>query len=308
MTTLEWTLLPALAALVEESSVSRAAARVGVTVPTMSRMLGRLREQHGDPLLVRAGQRLVPTPYATALRPRVAALVGEAESLLAGGGGALATSTRTLVVRANDALIGPWLRQLLAAVHARAPGVRLAFVAEGEESPADLREGRVDLDVGELSQSAPELRTQVLFRDRFVGVVRRDHPLARGKRTPERIARFEHLGISRKGRFDGPIDVQLAARGLARKVVAAVPSGSAAAMVVAASDLVTGLPARVARALAATLPLATFELPFDLPDLVVSQTWHPRFDADPAHALLRSCFSTLVEGGRTRSARSPLRS
>lgn len=300
---MDWALLPALGALLEESSVSRAAHRLGVTIPTMSRMLGRLREQHRDPLLVRAGQRLVPTPYATGLRPRIASLVGEAEALLSRGAGSLATSTRTLVVRANDALVGPWLDPLLASIHEEAPGVRLAFVSEGDESPDDLREGRVDLDVGELGRGAPELRTQLLFQDRFVAVVRREHPLLRGKRSPERLVRFPHLGISRKGRFDGPIDERLAALGVSRRVVATVPSGSAAALAVSTSDLVTGLPGRVAQALSRTLPIAMFDFPFELPALRVAQTWHPRFDVDPAHAYLRKCLMEVAGDSFSRARR-----
>src|SRR5687767_7846975 len=120
--TIDLNLLPALDALLAERSVTRAAARVGVTVPSMSRMLARLRASLGDQLLVRAGRGLVPTPHALALRERVAAVAAEARELLGGSGVASpAAIERTLVLRANDGIVGPWAEPLSRAVRAQAP-------------------------------------------------------------------------------------------------------------------------------------------------------------------------------------------
>jgi DNA-binding transcriptional LysR family regulator len=294
---LDWNLLPALHALLDEASVTRAAERVGVTVPSMSRMLARLREVFGDELLVRAGRELVPTPRAIELRDRVAALAAGASELLAESAlPALATTARTLVIRGNDVIAAPAIDRLVAAVRARAPHVVLAFVAEGDERPDELRDGRVDLDIGVADDSAPELRTQKLVEDRFVAVVRRGHPLLRARRRLARLAEYPHVAISRRGRARGPIDAALRARGLSRTVVATVPSIAAAALVVARTDWVTAIPRFIARALAGSLPVAWFELPFPLPPLAIAQTWHPRFDRDPAHRLLRESMRALVGG------------
>ncbi|MCE9577912.1 MAG: LysR family transcriptional regulator [Deltaproteobacteria bacterium] len=295
MTTVDWNLLPSLHALLDEASVSRAARRMGVTVPSMSRVLGRLRVALGDPLLVRAGRALVPTAYATAVRDRVARLATEGHDLLAGGHTpALATVARTLTIRSNDGIIGPWLQPLLAAIRARAPLLTLAFVAEGDELPDELRDGRVDLDLGVVGDAAPELRTQVLVRDAYVGVVRRGHPFLRGRRTARRFASYDHIGVSRRGKLHGPIDRALRAAGLAHTVVATVPAATAAAVAVAGSDCITGLPRIVARALADVLPIAWFPIPLALPAIAIAQTWHPRFDRDPAHRLLRECVLAIA--------------
>lgn len=204
---MDWNLIPALHALLQEASVSRAAQRLGVTVPSMSRMLKRLREGLADPLLVRAGRGLVLTPYAVALQSRVAALSADGQAILAGPRAqSLDTLVQTLVVRTNDGVVGPLLPLLLKQVHTRAKGLTLAFVSEGEESPAELRDGRVDLDLGVLDDSAPELRTQTLLRDRFVAVVRVGHPLAGGIKRPAQLTQFQHIGVSRRGRFSGPLD------------------------------------------------------------------------------------------------------
>jgi DNA-binding transcriptional LysR family regulator len=295
MTTIDWNLLPALDALLDEHSVSRAAARLGVTVPSMSRMLARLRAALGDPLLVRAGRQLVPTPLALSLRARVAALTVEVAELFAGAGsGALATSERTLRIRTNDGAFAHWLEPLLAAVHAQAPRITLAFLSEGDERPEALREGRIDLDLGVLGAAAPELCTQALFDDRMVGLVRQGHALAQGRCTPARLTEFEHVGVSRRGRLQGPIDALLAERGLARRTVATVATASAAAIAITQTNWVTAVPSSVARSLARALPLAWFELPLPLPPLTLSQTWHPRLDRDPAHRVLREAIVTLA--------------
>jgi DNA-binding transcriptional LysR family regulator len=292
----DWNLLPALNALLHESSVSRAAVQVGVTVPSMSRMLARLREVLGDPLLVRAGRELVPTPLALELRERVAVVAGQAHDLLARGGArSLADIRRSLVIRASDGVIGLWVDELTRLVRLSAPHVTLVFVSEGDEDPAELRDGRVELDLGVRGDATPELRTRVLMRDAFVGVVRRGHPWTRGAKTLARFASFEHLGVSHRGRLDGPIDRALRREGLERRVVATVPSATAAVVAAARSDLVTTVPSFLARTLAEVLPIVAFELPLDLPKIAISATWHPRFDADPVHRWVRDCLVSLVK-------------
>lgn len=315
---MDWNLLPALHALLQESSVSRAAQRLGVTVPSMSRMLQRLREGLSDPLLVRAGRALVPTPYALALQEQVAAVATAGQAILSGPREQrLDELTRTLVVRANDGVVGPLLPQLVTRLRERAQGLTLAFVSEGEESPAELRDGRVDLDLGVLDDSAPELRTQVLLRDHFVIVVRAGHPLTqqlvRGVLRPAALTEYLHLGVSRRGRFAGPLDHALQQCGLHRQVVATVPSATAAVVAAAESELVTAVPHLLTQALQRTLAVVALELPFALPELVISQTWHPRSDSDPAHRWLRACIAALVKelapaaasSARTPRARSP---
>lgn len=313
-TTIDWNLIPALHALLQEASVSRAAQRLGVTVPSMSRMLKRLREGLSDPLLVRAGRGLVPTPYALALHARVAAVASAGHAILAGPREQpLDTLVRTLVVRANDGVAGPLLPLLLEKMQARAKGLTLAFVSEGEESPAELRDGRVDLDLGVLGDSAPELRTQALLRDRFVAVVRAGHPLAlaKGGLSPAQLTAYPHIGVSRRGRFTGPLDQALRRRGLGRQVVATVPSATAAVVAAAESDLVTAVPRLVARALQKNLAVAILDLPLKLPEITVAQTWHPRSDTDPAHRFLRACIAATVKelgaadpGGSRRGKRA----
>lgn len=304
---IDWNLLPALNALLHESSVSRAAVQLGVTVPSMSRMLARLRVALGDPLLVRAGRELVPTPLALELRDRVAVVTGQARALLAReGASSLADIRRSFVIRASDGVVGLWADELVRRVQESAPHVALVFVSEGDEDPAELREGRVELDLGVRDDATPELRTRVLLHDAFAGVVRRGHPWLKGAKTPARFASFDHLGVSHRGKLFGPIDRALRRHGLTRRVVASVPSATAAVIAAARSDLVTAVPLVLARALAEVLPIATFDLPLDLPAITISATWHPRFDADPVHRWVRDCLVALVKTAPAR-AKAPKR-
>jgi DNA-binding transcriptional LysR family regulator len=293
-------LLAALDALLQEGSVTGAAARLHLSPPAVSRSLARLRRATGDPLLVRVGRDLVPTPQAQRLRERVHAVHAAAQELL-GPRGAVdeATLSATFAVRtgvAPAAVLGP---ALLAAVRGRAPGVRLRLVGEGEEGVAALRDGEVDLDVGAgpAREEEGELLVEVLRHDRMVLVARRDGALARhaagGPVTAAALAGVGHVNATRRGRRHGPLDDALAEQGLARDVVATAPDLLAAFALVRAADLVTLAPTWVVAALGGD-DLATWDPPVTVPPLVIAQSWHPRTDTDPAHRWLRDRVREVV--------------
>jgi len=281
-------LLFALDALLLEASVAAAARRLGLSASAMSRTLTRLRDATGDPLLVRAGRRMVLTPAAEALRERTRVAVHEARSLLRPSALApdIARLQRTFTIRANDGFVEALGAQLIAAVSAAAPLVRLRFASKVEKTPAYLRDGSADLEIGVVSNMGPEVRVQALFRDRFVGVVRAGHPLTVGPLTPARYAAAGHVVASRRGRATGPVDTALAALGLERNVVAVVPGFPAALAIARASDLVALVPASF---LSADDPSGQwiFDLPVTVETITISQMWHPRAEADPAHRWLR---------------------
>jgi len=296
----DFNLLVALNALLSEGSVSRAAERLGLSESAMSRTLARLRETTGDELLVRAGRAMVPTPRAAELRERVRDLLHEARAVLRPAAGLdLAALERTFTVRANEGFVETFAARLVAAVAEAAPGVRLRFAPKPDKDVRPLREGLVDLDVGVVGgATGPEVRVQALFRDRFVAAVRDGHPLLEGAVTPERYAACGHVVTSRRGRAGGPVDEALAALGLARTVVALVPSFSAALAVARASDLVALVPERQAGA--ACAGMRTFPLPVPTAPITVSQMWHPRLDADAAHRWLRGLVLAACRAQGTR--------
>jgi DNA-binding transcriptional LysR family regulator len=280
-------LLVTLDVLLAEGSVARAAQRLRLSPSAMSRALARLRETTGDPLLVRAGRGLVPTPRALALRERVSQLVEDVEAVLRPAEQLdLKRLVRTFTVRTSEGFVENFGPELIARVGEAAPGVRLRFVQKPNKESASLRDGTVDLETGVVGKTTgPELRAQALFRDRFVGVVRVGHALSRVKITPARYASGRHIAVSRRGLDRGPIDEALKAFGLEREIVTIVGGFSTALAVARASDLIASVPERQTGKLRAGMH--TFPLPIRAPELTISLLWHPRLDADPAHRWLR---------------------
>jgi DNA-binding transcriptional LysR family regulator len=282
-------LLVTLDVLLEEGSVTRAGQRLRLSPSAMSRALARLRRATGDPLLVRAGRGLVPTPHALALREHVHELVQDAEGVLRPAARPdLATLVRTFTLRTGDGFVESFGPNLVARVSQQAPGVRLRFVRKPDKSPAPLREGSVDLETGVVDvDPGREVRTRELFRDRFVGVVRQEHPLSAGRITAARYASGRHVHVSRRGRATGLIDEAVTGSGRTRRVVTVVDGFAAALALARATDLIATVPERHTATLRAGM--YTFALPFPTPEVTVSLLWHVRLDADPTHRWLRGC-------------------
>jgi DNA-binding transcriptional LysR family regulator len=282
-------LLVTLDVLLAEGSVTGAAKRLQLSPSAMSRALARLRETTGDPLLVRAGRGLVPTPRALELRGRVGQLVQEAEAVLRPVEGLdLKRLVHTFTLRTRDGFVENFGPALIARVGEEAPGVRLRFVPKPDKDSTPLRDGSVDLETGVISgDMGPEVRTQALFRDRFIGVVRKGHKLSRGKITAARYAAGRHIVISRSGRGHGPVDAALEPLGLTRDIATVVSGFSEALALARASDLIASLPERYTGNLRAGM--FSFPLPAAPPEITISLLWHPRMDADPAHRWLRGC-------------------
>ncbi|MFJ3233384.1 LysR family transcriptional regulator [Streptomyces sp. NPDC086787] len=299
-TGLDLNLLVALDVLLEEQSVQGAARRLHLSEPAMSRTLGRIRKALGDPVLVRAGRQMVPTPHALAVRAEVSAVVERARALFAPGRDAdLRTVVRTFTVLGNDSIAATLGAALLARAAEEAPGIRLRFLTESHVDLPHLRQGTADLEVGVLDTTAPEVRVEPLREDRMIGAVRPGHPLLTGELTPERFAAAgDHLTVSRRGRLHGPVDAALAELGLKRRVVGSIGTFPASLFVLRDTDLI-GMVSAWGAPLASALGLATFEIPLLLPVLTLSLAWHPRHDADPAHAWLRGCVRDLVMGWQT---------
>ncbi|MDE1184815.1 LysR family transcriptional regulator [Paraburkholderia sp.] len=289
-------LLIALDTLLADGSVAGAARRLGLSASAMSRTLTRLRAATGDPLLVRAGRNMVLTPYAEAIRERTHTAVHDARAVLRPSGTEpdFPTLRRSFTIRANDGFVEAFGASLIAAATEVAPHVRLRFAPKLEKTATHLRDGSADLEIGVASEMGPEVRLQLLFRDRFVGVVRKGHPLERdGAVTAERYVAFGHVVASRRERASGPVDEALAASGLERTIVAVVPGFPAALAIARASDLIALVPASflglhaTPQADDACVTTFAFELPVATAQISVSQMWHPRLEVDPVHRWLR---------------------
>ncbi|WP_460531639.1 LysR family transcriptional regulator [Chitinimonas naiadis] len=302
MTLPDLNLLITLDVLLAEGSVARAAQRLRLSPSAMSRALARLRETTGDPLLVRAGRGLVPTPRAMELRERVSLLVQEATTVLRPAEAPnLQQLVRTFTLRTRDGFVENFGPALMARIGADAPGVRLRFMQKQNRDSTLLRDGTVDLETGVVGdQTGPELRVQALFRDRLVGVVRLGHPLSKGKVTMARYAAGRHIGVSRIGQDKGQIDDALQTFGLEREIATVVGGFSTALALARGSDLIASVPERHTGNLRAGL--CSFPLPVAIPEITVSLLWHPRLHADPVHRWLRACVREVCLAGLDASS------
>jgi DNA-binding transcriptional LysR family regulator len=299
-------LLVTLDVLLTEGSVAGAARRLHLSPSAMSRALARLREVTGDPLLVRAGRSLVPTPRAIELRASVGALVEGARAVLRPAEALdLRALTRRFTLRTSEGFVETFGPRLLALVADEAPGVTLQFLAKPDKASAPLREGEVDLETGVIDvQTAPELRALPLFEDRWVGVVRMGHALTQGEVTAERYASTDHVVVLRRGLHSSEIDAAVQGAGLVRRA-STVVSGFAAALALAReTPLVATVPERHTEGL--RRGMHSFPLPVAIPPFTISMLWHPRMDGDLAHRWLRARVRAACtrQSGKAPSAAS----
>jgi DNA-binding transcriptional LysR family regulator len=288
-------LLPALDALLQEGSVTGAAERLALSPPAMSRALSKIRRALGDPVLVRAGRGLVPTPRALELQPKVRALMREAESILTPSRQEdLTQVTRTLTIVADEAYAAVLAPAVLNRAMTEVPLARFTFTVESTHGNAPLREGAVDIEVGVIDECSPELCIEPLFEDRFVGVARSGHPLLSAAVSAEAFISVRHVSVSRRGRMTGPIDGALRSRGLRRDVVASVPNYGEALLMIPSSDLVTAMPHSLAASARESVGIELFDLPVETDPISICQAWHPRHETEPVHMWLRHAVRSAL--------------
>lgn len=284
-------LLIALEVLLETQSVAESARRLGLSPSAMSRTLSRLRDATGDPLLVRSGRKLVPTPRAEDISERIRPVVRDARQLLQPKDQVdLRTLQRTFVLRTADGFVENFGPQINERVRKAAPKLVLQFTQKPDHKTLLNETSGVDLETGVISdETPPDLVSQALFRDRFICAVRTGHPLTEGRLTAERFAQFDHVDVVQHAPSAtnmGPIDRRLKLQGLVRNVVMIVGSFATAIAMARQTDLVASVPEKPTSNLRAGM--VKLELPFAPIEVTVSMLWHPRMDADPAHRWLRN--------------------
>ncbi|MES2537096.1 MAG: LysR family transcriptional regulator [Pseudomonadota bacterium] len=287
---LDLNLLPVFAALYRERNVSRAALEVGLTQSAMSNALLRLRKSCDDPLFVRTRAGMMPTVLAD----RMAGPVLDALKLLQigldqPGGFDPAQSERTFRLLMSDMGESAILPKLIDALHAAAPGIKIAALRMAhDEYPSALENGTVDLAVGNLSFLSAGYYQQRLFEDNYVCIARADHPIIQDGITLEQYLDAVHVFVS-IGNTELLVENALSKGRRRRSIRLEVANYHTAATVVATSDLIASVP----RSAAGLGNLNVFPLPFDVPTAGVRQFWHERFHHDPANQWLRSTIAGL---------------
>jgi DNA-binding transcriptional LysR family regulator len=287
---LDLNLLVVLDVVLAERNVTHAAQRLGLSQPTVSNALARLREALGDQLLVRTAHGMVPTARALAVQHRLSeALGGIADVVNAGATFDPRTARRAFVIAATDYVQFVLLGELLRVVRESAPGVTLELVAPRGQFPwHELSTGGIDLVVGgaRLAEVPSMLHRRWIFRDHAVCVLRAHHPYADEPLTLPRYLELDHIEALPIGTV-GLADEVLALLGQRRRLVLTVPHFLIAPFLVAQSDCCFTLANRIARPLTSLLPLLVRPLPYEMPIVTIGAFWHDRVHHDPAHRWLR---------------------
>jgi DNA-binding transcriptional LysR family regulator len=295
ITAVNLNLLVVFEALYEERSVSRAAARVGLSQPALSNALARLRDTFDDSLFTRTRRGMAPTPRAVELAAPVRAGLAQLRAAVAGPPAFdPASSARTFRVACTDYAEMLFAGPLLARVHRAAPEVqivirRLDRIFAAPE--ADLRAGAVDAAIGffqDASALEPSTRVRELFAEENVCIARRGHPLLRSRLTAQRFAEAPQAGIFYQAETRGMVDNVLAAEGLRRRLQATTPHFLAAPHLVASSDVLACVPAGLAARFRRWLPIEVRKLPVALPPFHMRLAWHATTDDDTAQQWFRA--------------------
>lgn len=307
-------LLVALDVLLEERSVTRAAKRLAVTQSAMSQTLQRLRDTLDDPLLVRRGLGMVPTPRAEALAaPLRVALEALERAIVAQPSFDPARATRTFRLALYDVYSLNVLPRVTARLLADAPDVELEVVPVDTDAIEDqLRRGDVDVALLRTRAFPSDLAHESALSERLVTMLREDHPaLAEGEPSARELARYPHAMIRLSARTGSDVDQRLAAKGLQRRVRVRQPYFLAAAAMATASDVVVSLPATAGRALAARWPVVLLDPPFGTFTYAVGPTWSRHYDAEPGHrwfrGLVLDALRALDTAAKPEAAASPKR-
>ncbi len=288
-------LFVAFDALLAERNVTRAAARLGLTQSALSNALRQLRQLFDDPLFVRGARGVTPTPRALALEAPI-------RRGLAALGAALSPPTfdaerveRRFTIAASDHVALVLLPSLLGTIRRKAPGLSIDVVPWGLHYVTPLLEqGRADLMIGFHGKVPPQHAQRELFVEEFTCIARRGHPTIRSaKLTLKAWLAAPHVVVTEKPDSASTVDRALGAKGLRRIVGVRVPHFSVVPRIVAETDFVAALGARIAAAYAKPLGLRTFAPPLALPPGRIGMVWHERWDADPGHTWLRETIAEV---------------
>jgi DNA-binding transcriptional LysR family regulator len=310
LSAIDWNRLLVLYAVLDERSVTRAAARLNVTPSAVSNALARLRATFDDPLLVRSGKRLVPTPRAAALMPHLSEAVGAMTRVVESQAGFdPARTARRFTLACSDAEQISEVPRIAAAFSRKLPKASLRVVSVDQlEASGGLASGEVDAAIAPAHGPGPNVHFADLYEEEGVLVVRKGHPHVRRRMSVQQFNSLRHidilLALGGPGIGHGIVEDFFASQGLQRDIAITVPSFAAAAAIAAQTDWVAGMPRRMAAVFLRQLPLIAVAMPVPAVRFRMQLVWHERTDQDAGAAFFRNL---ILDAVRARS-RTPSRS
>lgn len=298
MIRMDLNLLIVLDALLEECSVSKAASRLNVTPPAVSKSLNKIRDIFLDKMLVRSGTVLLPTPLAEKLKPQLRELMINIEDLLNRNTGFdIDNVSSVFKVASNDLIISLLSYHVLKQDGDNDSSVIMDFIYDGE-SREFLRQDGVDMYIGESREFSPEIKVRTIYRSKSLVIARKGHAVTEVDKTIENMSAFNF--ITTKGRQNDQVDAFFSAQGFPRRVVGACPSYFSTIESLLQSDSLAVVPGLFLRTLSRmNVDVIAFELEQALPPVKIIQAWHPRFDNFPPHQWLREYTKTFFTLNQT---------
>ena len=299
MTELDLNLLRVLTAIDEQRSVSAAAVRLQRSQPSVSAALGRLRAFFSDPLFVRSGNRMQPTP-------RAVEIMGPVREVLARIGSEIvaapvfdhAASQRPIVLALSDVGEVVFLPAVIAELRKVAPNASVRSVSLPAEDVADgLEDGAIDLALGYFPNlTRHNFFQQALFSDTFACLIRADHPVKSARLTLAQFLSLEHAVVRAESRTEEVIERFLVRRRIERRVVLTTPHFASVPPIVERSDLIVTVPEPLARYFSTVSARIRYvRPPFDPPRIDLKQFWHRKFHHDARNSWLRGLICQLFQ-------------
>lgn len=290
-------LLPVFLALMEERSVTRAAARLGITQPALSNALNRLRDTLRDPLFIRERYGIKPTQLAEEIAPTIEAALGQLDDLVSNQQAFEPENADRLFTLAPNSYVELVLMPaLVARVRALAPGIRLRMTAFGNDlAETGVVSGTTAMVLGRIVDPPDNLVVQHLLDDGLACVVRTDHPGVGDRISREQYESFRHVNVLPPGRLRAGVFQALERHDLKREVAVSVTHFLAVPEMLAVTDYCATLPRLICRIIERDPRLKVLPAPVDLGTFPVQMAWHVRYRHDPAHRWLRSTIGELAK-------------
>ena len=305
LATLDLNLLLVLDTVLAERSVVSAARRLHVTPSAISNALARLRGALDDPLLIRSGRGVVPTPRAAALAPALARSLRDLDQAIHGDVFDRRTTDRELTLAIADVGQVVKLPRIVAALAEEMPRARLRVVSiDALVAAGGLAGTEIDVLIG-AGEKGPGIRARPLYQEEIVLVARAGHPTIRGRVTKTALGALRHVQVEiAPGRGNKQVAASYAALGVARNIAVVVPNYTAAAAVIAGTDLVASLPSSLLDVLGPRLALRRVATPFAPIGTAISLFWHERTEQDPAQRAFREVLADAVVPPKLRRSRT----
>ncbi len=284
-------------AVYKEKNLTRAGQRLNLSQPAISHALNRLRAAFDDPLFIRHGYRMEPTPLTEELKENIKKVLDLTERTLEDRGNFDPyRSTRTFHIGIQDYPMIVVLPRLIKSLREEAPNIKIrTFHLSMEERKTALEDGKLDMVIGIKQDFGSSIFQQYLFKDREVCIMRKDHPLAKAKMSLEQYLSGEFIGLSVSDVKQARIDRKLSEMGHKRDIKLTVENEIAIPQLVSQSNYLAIIAELVAGEFLDWLPIKAVPLPIDIDTFDINQYWHVRYQKDPGHSWLRQAIKKAFE-------------